>query len=243
MTKIRTLLGLFPLAACLSGCSALPEAVGLVDVSGPSGMSRDVHGYAVDVHNARGSVTVVVDEGLSAPRVVATSSDGMGGTGPATWTAAEVVSADPFPVLRVLAEDGGEKGSVTDISIRVPGCVGVRIRNSGGPVSVRGITGAIDVQNGSDVDEGGEVAIVVGSPLDAPFIARASDGSVRVTMPRGSRGLFRATSGAGVVSLTARHEKVSGVTGSPLDWSCDVNDGEHEARFIADRGAVIIHIP
>lgn len=221
----------------LAGCQTVPP-IGPVVVGGDS---AGLDTFAVDVANSTGTVVVIADRSVETPSVHATTIGRDGRTIPAPWAAADVVRAEPHPILRVLVSDRGA-GARADVTVRVPAMAGLRVRNARGPVDVRGAAGAIDVQNGTSVTPGGDTTISLSSALDAPFMARTTTGTLRVSLPDHSKGKVRLTAGEGVVSFVARHQDVAAAEGSATDWSCVLNAGGHDVRLIAERGPVWLRV-
>lgn len=197
---------------------------------------------ALDIDNQAGSVTVVVDPSLKRAEVTAVTTNAGGYPIAAPWAAADVEAAEPHPILRVLAKRTDAATGQTDLTVRVPACAGLRVRNSEGPVVVSGAAGAIDIQSGSDVQRGGDVTLSTGSAVNAPMLVRSAGGSVRLDLPTGSRGLISARSGVDQVTLIAPREQVEAAESVATEWRCDLNRGEFDVRLIADRGPIQIRV-
>ncbi|GJQ30877.1 MAG: hypothetical protein HBSAPP03_27610 [Phycisphaerae bacterium] len=235
---IRHFSGLLLLVPILGGCQAI-QTIGVVPLAGVVAEAR-CGPVAVDVANRRGHVEVRADPSVDQPVIVATTKGPDGRLQAASWAAAELVRDEPYPVLRVMAEGDGRP---TDIQIRVPAIVGIRVRNAGGPVIIAGAGGAVDVQNGVGLERGGDTTITLVSALEAPFMARTATGALTVTVPRMSRGHVHATSGVGSVAVIApRREVISGAKATASDWSGTLNGGTNDVRLIAEHGPVTFRI-
>ncbi len=236
MTRFALLLLI--LVPVLAACQVVPP-IGPVVVAGEAISAPGP--LALDISNRMGSVTVLADSTLDHPVITATSIGEDGRMQPAQWAAAELVRGEPFPVLRVLvANDGVAKA--TDVTVHVPAIAGLRVRNAGGNVRIEGAAGAVDVQNGSGVVRGGDVSIWFGKPLEAPFMARTSTGSLVVTIRPGSKGSVHATAGGDVVTVRAPGETITDASGTSSDWTGVLNGGAHDVRLIAERGPVMLRV-
>jgi hypothetical protein len=227
-------------AILLGGCTAVPPPGTPLTIAG---LPPSAHGpVAVDISNTCGAVMLDVDPRAAAPRIHIATRHKPASLNDQPWLAASFEPAEPHPVLRILAADpNGPAKDATDpvyLYVTVPGCAGIRIRNSGGPVLVRGASGAVDIQNGSPVTPGGEVEVIFVDPLDAPVLISTSTGPLRVDIPRASRGLLRLESGTGEVTFEAPRDTVTRVHADAFLHECSLNDGEHEVRLIASQGSV-----
>lgn len=234
----RFVLPMLALVSMLAACQTVPQ-IGPVAVGGLEAAAGGP--VALDVSNRTGSVTIVADAKLDHPTVIATTVGDDGRTQPAPWAAAEVVRGDPYPVMRVMVANDGQ-ARATDLTIHVPALAGLRVRNSGGRVQVSGAAGAVDVQNGSGVVQGGDVSIRFAGVLDAPFMARTSTGSLTVTVPPDSRGSIHATAGGNVVTVRVPSESLAKAFGEGSDWTGILNGGTHDVRLIAERGPVMLRV-
>ncbi len=224
----------------IGGCAAMPPRGEVAAIDLPAGIEGTTP-MAVDVETSRGDVLVEVDPRAKAPRVVAMTTNARGERVRASWAAAMVEQAEPYPILRVLAM-ADDRAARADLTVIVPACVGLRVRNVGGDVTVRGVRGAVDVQSGSDVTPGGNVSVSLGEALDAPLMVRSSRGSVVVSLPKGSRGALHVTSGVGRGAIVAPRAELRGLTGAGGSWRAVLNDGEHDCRVIADQGSAEIRV-
>lgn len=155
---------------------------------------------AVDIENWSGTVVVKVDRGAREPRVTARPADGRSvKKDDKPWAAAEMVAEEGHRVLRVVAGGGEEPAAPVIVTVTVPGCDGVRVRNAGGPVTLRGVGGAIAVVN---TDLGGRKASITldtKRDLTMPVSLTSTGGDVRCTAGSGT---------AGRVTLTAPKDKL-----------------------------------
>jgi hypothetical protein len=223
----------------LCGCT-LPSMAPEVPVTGDS--TAPGARYALDISNHRGNIAVLVEEGLERP--VVTAHPWGGGRAPASvkWVAAQVDRGEVHSVLRVLSVPPEGEGDVAvDLSIRVPGCAGVRVRNGGGEVRVVGARGAVDVQNGGVDTIGGPVSVSFAERLDAPVLVKTSKGHVSVEAGSGSKAdlTLRCT---GQASVIVPAEAMSDVRTAKGEWRGRLNGGGFEVVLVSDDGDAVLRM-
>ncbi|CAG0950554.1 hypothetical protein PHYC_00177 [Phycisphaerales bacterium] len=238
---------LLSVALLSGGCHLFPNEVqpaGPVQVASTPPDIDWSQPLALDLDNQAGSVTIIVDATFRRAEVFAITTTDDGRRVAAPWAAADYQAAEPRAILRVLCKRGPNAGGdgKTDVTIRLPACAGLRVRNSIGPVLATGVSGAIDIQNGSDVELGGNVTVEVGSPLGTPMMLRSAGGSVRLDLPTSSRGLFFVHSGVNQISFVAPKEETQAGAADARGWNFDLNRGEHQVRLIADQGPVTVRV-
>ncbi|HYE60520.1 MAG TPA: hypothetical protein VD997_00865 [Phycisphaerales bacterium] len=244
---MRTALLLVAAAALLTGCQdQLRDAVPTVGVVPIEGVETAAQGLppAIDVQNHRGSVTIIVDPAAPGPSVSALPH--VSGPVDATirWTAAALQEDNGRPVLRVLSspEETGAPDAPVNITITVPECGGVRVRNDGGPVTLRNVAGAIEVHTGLGANDGRAIDIETMEPLTDPILLRAERGSVHLLMGRGSAGNLNATTQRGLVQFDGGRAKVGNVKLSKSEWSGTINAGASDQRIDVERGDVFVRV-
>ncbi len=200
---------------------------------------------AIDIENEGGDVSVIVDSTLTKPVVRATSLQSSRQREAAPWAAATlspsgVPAKEAAPILRVLASDLSQAKRRTNIEVRVPACAGLRVRNRDGGVSLNGVSGAIDVQNGSPLASGGPITLDTDIPLDAPLLLRTSGGPIDVVLPVQSKLALKASSAEGSVIVNAMGVKTTGLAATKLSWQATVNAGQSEGTIATESGDVSI---
>jgi hypothetical protein len=211
-----------------AGCAGVRQRVDpTVAVVRSPGISAEERISAIDVQNLRGSVTIEIDETLAAPEVTAW----VRGTGASSgkvpqWVGASVSRDAGRPVLRVLsAEPTAGMDTAVSIVVRSPKVQGLRVRNAGGPVLVRGIGGSIEIENGSPVNPGGRVEVNAGEALASTVTVTTFGGGIGVTMPEGSMGTLTARSAGGVVTLRSPRGQTQGVRGTGAELNAAIGGG------------------
>jgi len=256
MTPNRLFRSPCPLLAVLlllTGCQSL----GLhrsVPIAGMVGPVDPATPLGVDVQNRMGTVRVVVEPKLKAPMVRAVRiAPGDERTrrgkraapvpGPVdSVAAAQLVTADGRAVLRVLADQPFEDYAdwATQIEVRLPRCNGVRVRNTGGPVELVNVEGAIDVDNGAGNGPGGHVTLTTDRAISDPVLLNTPRGDVRAVFGHGSALAVDAQTQYGTVSVDASRQVIDGALTQRLRWQGAVNGGGAPARLSTGLGGVWI---
>lgn len=235
----------------LTGVAILTLMVGCesdgthVSVTAPEGMQVD-GSCALDIENYSGEVSVWVDPTLATPvvrcfrlepgqisNVIVTQR------APA-WVAAEASDNDGRRVLRVLAmrEQETDAAAVT-LEIRTPTCDGIRVRNAGGRVVLRGVSGAVEVQNVSGL--AGlvpDVLVITKESLTMPVNISSQGGSVELQIGANSAGRLALDAGGGRVEVKTIGARVEGVKTDGATWTGVLNRGDHEMKVRTSGGLV-----
>jgi len=235
------------LAAGCAGGTSHTVAIAEVETIGPGAL-------AIDVQNQLGEVEVVVDAAAAHPFVEAVPMDPEASTGRIDrgsafipWTAAQVAVGEGGRVLRVLCTAReGEPARPVYLRVRVPECEGVRVRNRGGPVTLQGISGSIDVDNLPSTppmwDEGAAVYVRTQSALDRDVTLVSSDGEVVLSMARSSRGKLAVHAPETRVDLAAvkgTQKSDGSVTAGSGSFTGTLNGGDNAITLRSGRRATL----
>lgn len=195
----------------LSACHSVQSRN--VPVSGLSTVKQGV--LAVDVQNQLGEVEVVVDAHEPAPRVEAiplkrdvpiSQVDRASAEKP--WVAAQVSDDAGGNVLRVLCT-APENQTPAPVYLRivVPDCQGVRVKNSGGPVTLTGVGGAIEVECTPSTpamwDGGAAIHVSTRRAITSNVLLSSTDGEVVLVVGRSSTGKIEALSPDSEIKIAA----------------------------------------
>lgn len=221
-------------ASVVSGCSTL-RSTQEIAVTGASGDEVESRPLAVDVQNARGTVSVWVEPGKPIA-VWAADRGGKGMNHRPDWIAASLTEDNGKPVLRVLNDSQEGEPTETTIRIRVPSCAGIRVRNSGGLIDVKGVTGAIDLQNTMPPGSGMAIRAYAGGPITAPVTARTNNGSIDVRLPTGSTGAVRVHAVNGTPIVDGGYLVLTSVKMTRTDITCTVEGGENPIDLSTEDG-------
>lgn len=224
------------LAGCLGGCAtsdarttSLPAPAALTDLG-------------LDVENPFGSVRVEVDADadritvteslLTAPFASGDMRDSLKGRVQVVTT--RFASGQGLETLRVrvVALEPLQAEEGVNVTIRLPRCEGVRVRNAAGDAVLVGVRGAIQVET-SD----GDIEVRCDEPVRSPVALIADSGNVHLQAPGGNEGRIELFSNSGeavftstlepLVGMNATRHQVVGVLGggaSPITLRSDTGD-------------------
>ncbi len=244
MNKIRTL-GFLAITALvtagLGGCAGGPPTGSIPIDIGESFEAQTP--WAIDVQNHRGSVFLTVNPDATGPSVIALDRTGSVSTPDVRWTAASAAMDNDRPVLRVLStpQDSDDQTWV-ELRIVVPSCGGVRVVNDGGAVTLRGVSGAIEVQNSLTANEGEAIRVETAQTLSAPVLLQSERGSIQLRMGHTSMGHLTVSAPNGRVTVDGAYAKVRQVQAQRGAWSGVINGGENDLRINAQNGDVIVRV-
>ncbi len=223
-----------PLSGCANGSSrGVPLAGAESNTAGP---------LAVDVQNQLGEVEVVVDPTVTRPFVEAVPMTRTAPMGPIDrdsnfkpWVAGQIAESEGGRILRVLSTAReGEAPRPVYILVRVPSCEGVRVRNTGGPVTLTGVGGTIDVETTPGTrglwDEGAAVRMRTTREVASNVSLVSSDGEVLMTVPWKSKGKIEAQAPETIIQIAAVPELQSnGAATTSLNgrYTGSLNGGEN----------------
>lgn len=226
----------------LGGCAGRGVTMN-VPIQGPA-LPAD-YPTTVDVTNWNGSVYVVADPGAKAPEVAAKVRRTSGGMKPkelpgtVTVTAQSSISATERLLKVNSAPAGGSAAPVAvDLYVRVPKSDGVQVRNSGGPVELVRVGGAVQVENGAGGRPGGDVQIRTGDAMTKPASLMTSQGKVLYQVGPGSSGNFTLMTDKGDVQFASHLGDVKEVVPEPTRWRGILNNGSNPVVLHSGEGQV-----
>ena len=245
--SIRSTLQLASLAllVTLVGCKGVSRRT--IEITGAEATPGEV--VAVDVTNFNGRVRIIADDTRDEPQVRATTRAKKGlfrrfatqEQLKAVWIGAELVEQEGGTVLRVLARPdtevpGSEKVRV-HLTVTVPACNGVLVRNSGGRVDLRQVDGAIQVENGFAGTKGGRIDVRTGMVLDAPIALTTTEGNVYLQTGADSTGEVDITSEDGTATVRAYVGTLDDVLVTGRQWRGVLNGGSNPVMLKTGKGA------
>jgi hypothetical protein len=209
---------------------------------------------ALDVSNRLGTVIIDVSPQWTEPLVQAVWLDGPGAgvatsAGAATrqdlrpqWTAADLVTENGRATLRVMHADTDENDPARRVAltIRVPRCDGLRVRNAGGPVEVRGVAGAVTIENATSTLRPGPAPVRLRTSADLvdPVALTTDAGELTLEAGGGTRGRLQVQAPAGSFSLTDLGGGVRTVTDRAGQIAAVVNGGDSPIILSTPTGPV-----
>jgi len=231
------------LAAMCAGCAARQSLrIPIVSADRLLGTVPAVH-----VENWAGNVRVNVDETLTEPRVDATLHGVPGsvvsqseGVRPVLWIGAEVIEQDGHSILRILSqkEPGADRHAATDLVIALPRCQGTLIRNGGGDVTLVGVSGAVQVENGLESGRGGRIELRTDAPIAEPILLANATGDIHFQVSPAAAGQIDAGTSDGRVRLVVRAGSIRNVIHDPSHWSGTLNGGTNPVTLRTRSGNI-----
>ncbi|MCC6675566.1 MAG: hypothetical protein IT436_00345 [Phycisphaerales bacterium] len=201
---------------------------------------------AVDIENRSGTVVVRVDPTAKQPAVMARPADGRAiRKDDKPWAAAELAAQDEHRVLRVVAGGGDTQELMTPIivTVVVPSCDGVRVKNAGGPVTLEGVGGAISVSN---TDLGGKtarIAVETRRDLTLPVSLVSTGGDVSCLAGHGTAGKVTLTATNGHPEIRVRSATRFGASQSTAEgWTGTFGSSDNPITLTTDHGNAILEL-
>jgi predicted small secreted protein len=227
----------------LTGCNASQKRD--IAIGGPE-IPVDTP-IAVDVTNWNGEIRLRVDKKLQNPVVrakVAESNRQSTGETESLRDSVQITAETELEsgraVLRVTATGPEDRTGaiVSDITIWVPACNGVRIRNSGGAVFLEGVSGAVQVENGFGGHAGGPIQLLTDQPMVEPVALTTSDGRIHYQVGPQSTGRFELESGTDPVQFWCKIGTVTESEPSVRRWVATLNAGTNHVYLRSEDGPV-----
>ncbi|MBX3389082.1 MAG: hypothetical protein KF691_06455 [Phycisphaeraceae bacterium] len=231
------------LALQVGGCASQSAPV---TISGSELLERSPV-LAIDVENERGAVLVTVNPNVKTPRVTANAGT-LRGEPVANfqgdkWASSDIQEMDGRAVLKVrsVPEEGAQHW--VQITIDVPSCDGLRIKNSDGAIEVRGANGAISIENGGAGKPGGRVYVDAGKPNTSPISITTATGNIDLELPTDSTGDVELISGnRALAAMVAWTGQVTNSSIRPGLYTGILNWGTNPIRLKATQGEVRLQV-
>ncbi len=123
-----------------------------------------------------------------------------------------------------------------DVVISIPRCDGASVTTSNGTIKITGATGTIDVRNGDEFTEGGDVIIRTGEhPIDEIF-AYTSKGDIHLVASPNNTGVFDLSAPRGSARFSSRFGHVDHSMPKRGQWTGIWNDGTNAISLHSDNG-------
>lgn len=204
----------------------------------------------IDIENVRGSVEVEVVSGLTKPTLQAwvldESNQFMRLTDDAlvkSWYAAEILSVQGRPVFRIMTTRGKEtKPTYVKLLVQTPTCDGIRVRNSGGPVTLRGVGGELAVENGYKGGEGGDITVITSRRIAESVNLRTTHGNVALHVPTNSQGVLEINTPKGQPQVNVRGDGLDSVRKTLTTFRGSLNGGSKAWQFLSAEGNVRLEV-
>ncbi len=129
-----------------------------------------------------------------------------------------------------------------DLTIYIPQCDGIEIRNAGGKVVIVGVTGVINVESGTNIKKGGPIEIRTDLSQLESIHATSNHGHVTLVTGPDSAGTIELIAPRGKTSFNSRYGIVNHSMPSKGHWTGIWNDGTNAIRLNADDGDATIMV-
>ncbi|MBX3363470.1 MAG: DUF4097 family beta strand repeat protein [Phycisphaeraceae bacterium] len=245
----------------LNGCIALrpeeraarqrepDEARYRVVVEGPRISANALAG--VDIVNPKGPVRVIVDPSLRRAAVDARPIPRNGADRrelerlrEALAVSAESYVDDVRNVLRVRsAYRNPDENARIELTVYIPSCGGVMIRNADGHVELIGVSGDINVHSGVlGQTPGGSIMLVTETPVHGPLKLATTSGNIDIVMPSTSSGEYEVSTSEGRVQMQLIGGAISHSQSAATRWTGILNKGVHLCQVETMRGNVRVRL-
>lgn len=237
------------LTGLIGGCS-LPSDHKLNITRSPSTTNLD-RSMGLDVENFGGSVVIEVVPGLSKPEVRASVRDESNGFMRVLddkmvkgWFSADLVNQNGRPTLRVLTSrsTASKPPASVVLKLRVPAADGVRVRNSGGYVELRGVWGEIIVENGYRGGEGGDILLSTDRRLTDAVRLTTTAGNVELRTGMTSKGRFELNSSDGRMEINVRGDVLTSQRRTASSFVGVLNGGENPIVLTSATGKLKVDV-
>ena len=129
-----------------------------------------------------------------------------------------------------------------DLTIYIPQCDGIEVRNAGGKVVIVGVTGVINVESGTNIKEGGPIEIRTDLSQLESIHATSNHGHVTLVTGPDSAGTIELIAPRGKTSFSSRFGIVNHSMPSKGHWTGIWNDGTNQIRLNADDGDATVMV-
>lgn len=200
---------------------------------------------AVDVENQSGTVLVRVDPKVKTPTVTARPADGRRiKKTDQPWATAALAAQDERRVLRVVAgEAEGAPAEAIIVTVVVPSCDGVRVKNAGGPVTLEGVGGAVSVANADMGERTARITVDTTRDLTLPVSLISTGGDVRCTAGLGTAGRVTLNAPNGHTEMRAKFAtRVGGGQNQGTTWTATFGQSDNTITLTADHGNAVIEL-
>jgi hypothetical protein len=129
-----------------------------------------------------------------------------------------------------------------DVIVYVPRADGVRVRNTGGKITIIGATGVIDAESGTAEIEGGDIEIRTDNPLTEPVTAMSTGGDVKMVLGKNSAGTIELIAPRGKVTFDGRYGVTEHSRPAKGHWTGIWNDGINAITLRAEDGDAVVMV-
>jgi len=129
-----------------------------------------------------------------------------------------------------------------DLTVYIPQCDGLEVRNAGGKVIIVGVTGVINVESGTNIREGGHIEIRTDKSQVETIHATTNNGHVTLVTGPESAGTIELIAPRGKTSFSSRYGVINHSMPSKGHWTGIWNDGINEIRLNTEDGNATVMV-
>ncbi len=129
-----------------------------------------------------------------------------------------------------------------DLTVYIPQCDGIEVRNAGGKVIIVGVTGVINVESGTNIRKGGHIEIRTDLSQLETIHATTNNGHVTLVTGPESAGTIELIAPRGKTSFNSRYGIVNHSMPAKGYWTGIWNDGTNEIRLNTEDGDATVMV-
>jgi DUF4097 and DUF4098 domain-containing protein YvlB len=129
-----------------------------------------------------------------------------------------------------------------DVVISIPRCDGAKVTTSNGNIKITGVSGSIELRNGDEFTEGGDIWIRSGEDPIEEVMAYTSKGDVHLVASPNDAGVFELTAPRGSASFQSRFGYVDHSMPDRGKWTGIWNDGTNEISLHSENGDATVFV-
>ncbi len=129
-----------------------------------------------------------------------------------------------------------------DLTVYIPQCDGIEVRNAGGKVIIVGVTGVINVESGTNIRKGGPIEIRTDLSQLETIHATTNNGHVTLVTGPESAGTIELIAPRGKTSFNSRYGIVNHSMPAKGHWTGIWNDGTNEIRLRTEDGDATVMV-
>jgi len=131
-----------------------------------------------------------------------------------------------------------------DLTVYIPQCDGLEVRNAGGKVIIVGVNGVINVESGTDIRKGGPIEIRTNQSEIETIHATTNNGAVTLVTGPDSAGTIELIAPRGKTSFNSRYGILDNSMPAKGHWTGIWNNGTNEIRLnTLDGDATVMVVP
>lgn len=243
---------LLPRLTLLSVCLLLLGGCNTIHKVKPV-MSAPADGWvaptALDIENFHGTVTIIVDPTVTELKTVARVHASMWISDVVRNQAQDSVKVRTRTVdqdgravcsIRTSTKWGDPKEVWVHLTLTMPRCDGVRIFNRGGSVTLVGVSGAVQVDNGEFAGSSGSIELRTDAVMVDPVVLITSKGNIVYQVAPGSSGAYTLDSEDGSESFDSNVARPEAVHSDGSVTTASVGDADNAVVLRSAKGDVSV---